>query len=170
MRSHGAALSGNLRRPGTLSRFADLHPVGFDLFRDRQDPPTETLRTASISGLGDRFSSPNRAFHIAAWKSNERVFGLTEVLLCGSGEGMGRGDRDIAGAPRLRRTCPWGTPWPVPAEQVPGDRRRCYEQRRHCLAGTRYPAGMEQGGGGFPRGQVRCEDRPGSRERSPLPT
>jgi hypothetical protein len=31
------------------------------------------------------------------------------------------------------------------------------------------PGGMEQGGGGFPRGQVRCEDRPGSSGTIPLP-
>ena len=54
-----AALSGNRSRSGTLSRFAELHPEGFDPRRDGQDPPAESLRIAPIPGLRDRFSRKN---------------------------------------------------------------------------------------------------------------
>jgi hypothetical protein len=80
------------------------------------------------------------------------------------------GDRDIAEGPRLRRACPWGTPWPVPAEPLKMGGMKRYEPRRRLIDGKLHPAGMEQGGGGFPRGQVRCEDRPGSSGAIPPPS
>ena len=36
------------------------------------------------------------------------------------------------------------------------------EQHKLCQGETRTRRGLEQGEGGLPRGEVRCEDRPGS--------
>jgi hypothetical protein len=91
MRSHGAALSGNRRRPGTLSRFAELHPTGFDFSRDRQEPPTESLRIASMSGLQDRFSTrdphaprPKERVFLQACKAGTCPFTTTFTFTCPS--------------------------------------------------------------------------------------
>jgi len=89
IRSHAAALRGNRRRPGTLYRFAELHPAGFDLLRVRQDPPTEALRTKPIPGLRDRFSrrephAPRPTKRIPPWKQKPWLRGFTSTFTCPS--------------------------------------------------------------------------------------
>jgi hypothetical protein len=68
--------------------------------------------------------------------------------------------------PRLRRACPWGTPWPVPAEQILIDRRKHYERHKHWFYCRCARRGWNREGADSPAGKSDAKTGPGAEERS----
>jgi len=129
----------------------------------------------SLSGTARRSDDQRFFFRLlpgnagAPFSKRTGCAGSTWGFLQTPGEGMGRGDRDIAGGPRLRRASPWGTPWPVPAEPLRVQRGKGFESCGHLSGERSARRGWNREGADSPAGKPEAKTGPGAQERFPCP-